>query len=330
MKKIGAVGLSFLSCLTLGSCASTFFPSSSFSSSSYSSHVKEEYPYHYLEAKGDASFGFDYGGDKQRHIELCFQGCSFSATVNEIPLTSADLFDPDFQARLKMAGALSFSQFDISVDNDIAKVTSSIKSASLPFYIKDCNLYVDFTGLGEPDLGGLINPIPEQKLYFSDFFSLFNKLDPGYSIPLSDLPELLMGALEIEELESYLSIAPYDKDTLDIGFVLNGSSLTALINLFGEIGDNVKSILENIPESLSSHLRFLYNITDRELSAVEFDLKTKLEMGKYIEGFPTSDLSANVRLDLSGRDGLAIPELDEYSKVTIPDIFGPVEESEGD
>ena len=292
--------------------------SSSISSQSSSSSSEVVYPYTRYNGLGQLNVGFDWpNGNVTSHFGVSLQDFSLDFSLNQIPTVTGDLFDPSFQSSFRLGGVLKFASIEVS--ETIGKISNVYRFAAseVPLYLTKGNLYIDCSNFDIASLMADFKLEVPSKFYIENIFSYLNQIDPGFSLPLSDLPSYLIGALSDESLESFISLSPYDHDNLNIGFAINKESISAFAKLVSE-GQNIDDALKALPEFQDSELGIRYNLKKEEITGAGFNLATKLDFSEQLKAIPVIDIATNYQMDILGTDLIKeVENTESYTKLDI-------------
>lgn len=312
MKRIAPL---LLTSLVLTSCA---WDASSSSSSSRSSSSKEEFPPgRRIDASGSLTYRttFHVSGEDTLvfgHVD----GLKFDASINALPTVLSDLFDPVFYEDMKMVGVFSFDELSFSTTQGKITQTTSIAKSKVDMAMSQGDFYLDSSDLEPPSYLSFISDYIPSKIRMIKPFASIGEYDPGIPLPLTDLPSLLLGAVDFAALEPYLGILPYDRDTLKISFAVNKDSLQAVVDLY--TGEDAKPIDWDafLPSLEDSSIAIYYNLSQERVSQLDLVFGADFDIGKYVAQLSSLVDPVHLRFDLKipiyGVEKVIIPTLEGY------------------
>ena len=314
--------LALLSFCALLSCACAGGESSS--SSSSSSAEEPEYSARKVSGNVDLSFSTVLTSQK-REITGSAKDLKFTLNISEMPNTLLDLFNPKWYEGIQACGDIYFSTIAAETKVNGIDATITIPTTTVPYALSQGDLYLDCTSVDLPDLSSLgINNPSGKKVVVSKPFANVGENAPEFDLPLADLPSLLMSAVDVETLDSYLSISRYDRETFLIQYKISTESIKALVEQFGMAEEiDVSQIDTYLPGLEGSTLDLYYNLRKTSFTGlgadVGFDLKLATIFPEYeiLSSLEPIHVRLGLSVDQTSIEAVEMPVLEGYEPFTF-------------
>ena len=235
-----------------------------------------------IQGKGNLSYttALHAGGTSTKYAGK-IEGLALDASLNQLPSVLSDLFSPVYYEDLLLDGKFYFDSLSYgSVQGKTTQSTTIAKSEIL-FAMSGGDLYLDISDVERPEGLGFTREYIPDRMKFEKPFTGIEKYDPNIPLPLTDLPSLLMGAVDFDAFQDYIDIRPFDPNTLKISYVLNDKSIQALVDNFvtSEEPIDVTTILPTLDPS---NVAFYFNVEESRLSRLDITLGFDLDIARYI------------------------------------------------
>ena len=265
--------------------------------------------------------------DDSSNISLSFVGMEF-AIQGDYPIEKlSDLVDYTYYAEANMIGDLSCESILLTQKRGRGKTEYEFPTAHFRTYVTGGDIYLDLSEIDLSDLG-----VETNKYVFRDGFSMLKseeavQIRDLLSIPELDMQALLSASTEDEIIENAIHMERYDRERYNVSFDLNSSTIAEVVGYFDETAkvDEVKAkIDEFVTFGEGTALTALYNMKDNSVSGFGFVGTLGLPIGSFEYEGISFDLS-NTKLDVAlnmvvnPSQAFALPPLDDYTEVTIPE-----------
>lgn len=320
--------------LILASCGGT---SSSTSSSSSSSSLSSEEPFHpgrRIEGKGNLTYDLTthFSGESTRYKGKV-DGLSANISLDKMPTVLSDLFDPGFYQYLAFTGSFYFDELTYSTTKGKTTNTTTIAKSTIDTYMKDGDLYVDTSDVERTSVFSIVDEYLPKKIKVVKPFANASEYDPDIPLPISDLPSLLLGAVDFEALDPFLDLEPFDSDTLKISFQITLDSIERLVEVYAPEQTIPEDIDKYFPNLDPSNLSFYYNLAKEKVTRFDLKLGMDIDFSKYIESLASYidpvHLTMDMQMPITGIDNVDLPALESYSEIDwgkIDDLLKRLEE----
>ena len=250
---------------------------------------------------------------------------TLDASIGALPTVLSDLFDPVFYDDMKMVGVFSFDEFSFSATQGKTTQTTTVAKSQIDMAMKGGDFYIDMSDLEVPTYLSFISDYLPSKVRMIRPFAGIAELDPGIPLPLTDLPSLLIGAVDFEAFEPYLDILPFDRDTLKITFAINADSLQTLVDLYA--GESAKPIDWDafLPDLEDSSVAIYYDLAQERVTQLDLTFGADFDLGKYVEELSSLiepiHLHFDLKMPIYGVKEVVIPTLEGYNDFDAERFF---------